>query len=149
MVNYLIEFIRYLQYSEIMVEKRIPRFLRYWFPVLFYCLIIFVQSSYPTVKETYDLPHIDKLLHLAGYALLGMLFLRGFRNSRFKNDFPLIRTASILLTAIYGATDELHQHYVPYRTADIWDVFFDLSGGFLGVYIYQKLSEKYPKIGRI
>ena len=123
--------------------------MRYWFPVLFYCLIIFVQSSYPTVEETPDLPHIDKLLHLTGYALLGILFFRGLRNSRFKNDLALIRMASILLTGIYGATDEVHQHYVPYRTAEIWDVFFDLSGGFLGVYLYQALSEKFPKIGRI
>jgi VanZ family protein len=132
-----------------MVEKRIHRFLRYWFPVLFYCLIIFVQSSYPTVHKTYDLPYIDKLLHLAGYAMLGVLFFRGFKNSRFKNDFASIRTVSILLTGIYGATDELHQYYVPYRTADIWDVISDLSGGFIGVYIYQALLKKYPEIRRI
>ena len=132
-----------------MVEKRTHRFLRYWFPVLLYCVIIFVQSSYPTVQKTYDLPHIDKLIHLAGFAILGVLFFRGFKNSRFKSDFALIRTASILLTGIYGATDELHQYYVPYRTADIWDVFSDLSGGFLGVYIYQALLKKYPAIGRI
>ena len=135
--------------GKIMVEKRTHRFLRYWFPVLFYCLIIFVQSSYPTVKKTHDLPHIDKLLHLVGYAILGMLFFRGFKNSRFSNNFALITTASILLTGTYGATDELHQHYVPYRTADIWDVFSDLLGRFLGVYIYQALSEKYPIIARI
>ena len=135
--------------GEVMVENRTHRFLRYWFPVLFYCVIIFVQSSYPTVKKTYDLPHIDKLFHLVGYAILGILFFRGFKNSRFSNNFALIRTASILLTGMYGATDELHQHYVPHRTADIWDVFSDLLGGFLGVYIYQALLEKYPIIARI
>ena len=132
-----------------MDKKGSHHFLRYWFPVIFYCLVIFVQSSHPTIEETPDLPHIDKLLHLAGYAVLGILFLRGLRNSRFKDDHALILTASVLFTGIYGATDELHQHYVPFRTADIWDVFFDLSGGFLGVYVYQVLLRKYPKIRRI
>jgi len=51
-----------------------------------------------------------------------------------------------VLTGIYGASDEIHQHYVPYRTADLWDVVFDFSGGFLGVYMYEIFVRKYPKI---
>jgi len=132
-----------------MVNKGANHFLHYWFPVLLYCLIIFVQSSYPTLERTPALPYMDKLLHLAGYALLGMLFLRGFTHSKFKHHDKLITIASILLTGIYGAADEWHQHYVPYRSADLWDIFFDFSGGLFGVYLYGLLWKKYPKVRRI
>ncbi|NVM21610.1 MAG: VanZ family protein [Desulfobacterales bacterium] len=132
-----------------MLKKGTYRFLRYWLPVLIYCFMIFVQSSHPAPKEIPEIPYFDKVLHLAGYALLGILFLRGFVNSRLSDGTATIKMASIFLTGLYGATDELHQHYVPFRTADIWDVFFDVSGGFIGVYLYQILLEKYPKIGRI
>jgi VanZ family protein len=132
-----------------MVEKRSYHFLHYWFPVLLYCLIIFFQSSYPSLARTPDLPYMDKLLHLAGYALLGMLFLRGFRHSRFNDHAGLIKLASIVLTGIYGVTDEWHQHFVPYRSAELWDLFFDFAGGFLGVYLYQLFLKKYAIIRRI
>lgn len=57
--------------------------------------------------------------------------------------------ASILLTGIYGASDELHQYFVPYRFADIGDILADFLGGLFGVYIYQLLLDKYPRLGRI
>jgi VanZ family protein len=56
---------------------------------------------------------------------------------------------SILLTGLYGASDELHQYFVPFRSADVWDILFDLLGGIFGVYLYQLLLERYPKIRRI
>lgn len=132
-----------------MIRKRCYHFFYYWFPVLFYCLIIFIQSSYPIPIEISDIAYADKLFHFAGYSLLGLLFLRGFRNSKFRNENRLIMATSILLTGLYGASDELHQHYVPYRTGDIWDVLFGLLGGIFGVYVYKTLVEKYPKTGRI
>jgi VanZ family protein len=132
-----------------MIEKGASHFLHYWFPVLLYCLIIFVQSSYPTLKTTPAVPCMDKFLHLVGFAVLGMLFLRGFKHSKFKHHHTLIAIASILLTGIYGAADEWHQSYVPYRSADLWDMLFDFSGGLFGVYLYQLLWKKYRKVRRI
>ncbi len=90
--------------------------------------------------------NIDKLLHLAGYAVLGLLVMRGFRNSRLGNEDRLIIAASILFAGLYGVSDELHQYYVPYRDGNIWDAMFDFVGGALGVYVYWRLLEKYPKI---
>ena len=57
--------------------------------------------------------------------------------------------ASVLLTGIYGATDELHQYYVPCRSADTWDVMCDFLGGFIGVYVYQVLVQKCQKLRSI
>jgi VanZ family protein len=118
-------------------------------PVLLYCAAIFVQSSFPSVKETYVLPHGDKLLHVTGYALLGALLLRAFMNSALECSPAFMGLLSVLLTGLYGATDEFHQHFVSHRTADVWDFFFDLLGGFIGVYLYRILSDRYPGMRRI
>jgi VanZ family protein len=129
-----------------MIKKRTFHFLYYWFPLFLYCLIIFIQSSFPAVEELPRFPYADKLIHFAGYALLGFLFIRGFRNSKLKNDDKFIVMTSILLTGLYGLSDELHQHYVLCRTADMWDGLFDFFGGIFGVYTYEILSSKFAKI---
>ena len=123
--------------------------LYYWLPVFLYCLAIFIQSSYPTPEQTGKLPHIDKILHLVGYAVLGILFLRGFRNSKFNSHSSFIKVASVVLAGLYGALDELHQHFVAHRSADIWDVFFDFTGALFGICVYMLFLARYPKMGRI
>ncbi|MDY6855663.1 MAG: VanZ family protein [Thermodesulfobacteriota bacterium] len=130
---------------DIIMKKRIFYFLYYWFPVLFLCLVIFIQSSYPAVEELPRFPYVDKLIHFLVYALLGSLFIRGFKNSRYKYNVKFIAMTSILLTGLYGLSDEIHQHYVLYRTADIWDGLFDFFGGVFGVYTYEILSSKSSK----
>ena len=132
-----------------MKQKRNYHYFYYWFPVLLYCIVIFIQSEYAHSFEVRKLPHIDKLFHFLGYALLGVLFIRGFNNSRFRNDYKCILIASILLTGLFGISDEFHQQYTPYRNADIWDALVDMAGGTLGVCLYGILSTKYPGISRI
>ena len=49
---------------------------------------------------------------------------------------------SVLLSCLYGISDEIHQYFVPYRSADLMDVLADMIGGIMGVYIYQALAGK-------
>jgi VanZ family protein len=88
------------------------------------------------------LPYFDKVLHFVGYALLGALFLRAFKTSRIKNNVKLMVILSVLLSSLYGISDEIHQYFVPYRDADLMDVLADMLGGLMGVYIYQALAGK-------
>jgi VanZ family protein len=46
----------------------------------------------------------------------------------------------VLSTALYGLSDEVHQYFVPFRTADPLDLLADALGGALGVLFYQALS---------
>ncbi len=82
---------------------------------------------------------MDKLLHLAAYAFLGALFFRAFRTVSFKDNITLVIILSILSSSLYGVSDELHQHFVPFRQADIVDVFADMLGSFCGVYVFSFL----------
>ena len=88
-------------------------------------------------------PYIDKLVHLVAYALLGVLFYRAYR-IHIKNNLKLVMLLSIASSSLYGVTDELHQHYVPYRNADLIDVLADVLGSILGVYVYRFIMDK-PK----
>ena len=118
------------------------KFFSYWLPIIIYCLFIFIQSSYPSIKSAPELPYFDKVLHFVGYALLGALFLRAFKTSRIKNNVKLVVILSILLSSLYGISDEIHQYFVPYRDADLMDVLADTLGGIMGVYLYQALAGK-------
>jgi len=46
---------------------------------------------------------------------------------------------SVVLSSLYGVSDEIHQYFVPFREADLLDVLADTLGGILGVYIYQAI----------
>ncbi len=110
--------------------------LYYWFPVFIYCLLIFLQSSYPSPKTVPDVPHMDKFLHFVVYGILGILFFRAYSTLRIKNNVNLLIIISILSSGLYGISDELHQYFVPYREAELMDVLADLLGSIGGVAVY-------------
>ena len=119
---------------------RYKNFLFYWFPTIIYCLIIFIQSSYPSPETVPDLPYFDKLLHFSVYAVLGALFLRAFKTTQFKNNITLLLILSILASSFYGISDELHQYFVPCRDADIMDALADILGSICGAFLFIYIS---------
>ena len=73
----------------------------------------------------------DKLLHAAAYALLGGLVRGALGSTRLE---PSVASAlAIGVAAVYGATDEWHQRFVPNRMPDATDVLADAVGAMLGV----------------
>ncbi len=126
--------------------SKLHKLFYYWFPVFIYSLLIFIQSSYPTPEQVPDWSYLDKLLHVVCYALLGVLFLRAFRTTRIKQNVKLLIMLSILCSSLYGISDELHQHFVPYRYADVMDALADILGSVCGVYIYKLFIIKSSKI---
>jgi len=120
--------------------EKLNKFFAYWFPILLYCLLIFIQSSHPSPEIGPDWPFKDKVLHFTAYALLGALFLRAFYTTRIKHHLKLIFALSVLFSALYGISDEIHQSFVPYRTADVMDALADILGSILGVYIFYKIK---------
>jgi VanZ family protein len=104
--------------------------------------MIFMQSSYPSPESIPDWPYIDKLLHIAVYALLGALLLRAFKTLRIQHNLKLVMILSILLSSLFGISDEIHQHFVPFRNADFMDALADMIGSVCGVYGYQILTSK-------
>lgn len=114
-------------------------FLRYWLPLIAYCVLIFVQSSSELPVELPAIEHVDKVLHVGGYGLLGILFYRAYRSRWPSASGWTMANASLLSAAFYGMTDEIHQYFVPGRSADPWDWLADTIGAMLGVAAYHAL----------
>jgi VanZ family protein len=73
-----------------------------------------------------------KCCHLTEYAVLATLLWRAIRKPVKKDPRPWRWAEAGLALAIvfaYAAGDELHQVFVPTRTAQISDVLIDTSGG--------------------
>ena len=115
-------------------------------PLIIYWIILFVLTSLPTglAIETRDVS--DKLLHFGAYGLLsGLLFL----NLHFQNKFQLLKkypaTLTVLIASSYGFFDEIHQMFVPGRSAEFLDWLADFSGSLLAVlitgYLIKKIKE--------
>ena len=109
------------------------RFTLYWLPVIIYCAAIFIQSSFPTSEQIPDWRNLDKILHMAAYAILGALFFRALSTGRFRKRLKTAVILSILLSGLYGLSDEIHQAFVPGRSPEAADVLADFIGGILGV----------------
>lgn len=119
------------------------RFIRNWIPPLLWMALIFFMSSrtHTSVSDTYVFNFIFfKTLHLIEYAVLFTLLFRAFYSQKSKKE-SIVRTLTkaALLTILYGATDELHQLFVPTREGTVRDVFIDSIGVFL-MYIYIKYN---------
>ncbi len=80
----------------------------------------------------------DKLLHLSAYCMLGLLWLAGFRRWRLpQGPQPRVHLAlAWICTSGFGALDEVHQAFVPGRSADPQDWLADACGACLGMGVW-------------
>lgn len=87
-------------------------------------------SDVPSV----GVPHVDKVVHFALYAVLGALVARALRPARAGGRIgagaALLGLAAI---ALFAAVDEWHQRWVPGRSGDLLDWWADLAGATLAL----------------
>lgn len=106
--------------------------LRAWAPAAAWAAVIFAFSSRPALPV--DLERgLDKLAHFAAYALLGLLLARGAYRS---GASPWLAVA---LGLLYGASDEIHQSFVPGRAMDLADWVADALGSAAGVLLFHRI----------
>jgi VanZ family protein len=107
------------------------RLLLLWGPVVLLMALIFGASAVPDLGP---LPGdvSDKTAHLSVYALLAVLLLRALAKGRFAGVTWRRSMIAVLITILYGASDEWHQRLVPGRTADVMDIVADAIGGIAG-----------------
>jgi VanZ family protein len=107
------------------------RVLALWGPVAAYCLLIFLLSS---ASDLPDLPRgfSDKLAHVMLYSGLGFLVARavvGGVGLRFPGWIIMV---TVVLSVLYGVSDEAHQLLVPRRQFDLLDLAADAVGASVG-----------------
>ena len=140
-------------------------FLKYWLPVLIWVCLIFVGSTDVMSAEqtsrflvpflrwldpqisvaTIATIHfaVRKLGHIIEYVILAMLLWRGLRRGTNLQMKMSILSASVwVVCAIFAASDEFHQSFVPSRTASPIDVLIDICGAFVGLAICLTIAAR-------
>lgn len=105
--------------------------------------LIFVVSSIAVkVPELRYFPLRDKGVHFVEYAVLGWLCAAA--SSRTWPSASGWRTAAlaILVAALWGLSDELHQAFVPGRSAEVADFVADSLGAFAGTVAWHSVSNR-------
>jgi len=98
-----------------------------WLPALAYMALIFTISSF-SLRRT-PLPKLsDKPIHFVEYAVLALLVTFALRRTRRLWTAGRVAFVAWAFATVYGATDELHQLFVPYRSASVYDWVADALG---------------------
>lgn len=127
-------------------DSPIKTFILHWFPIIIYCVAIFIQSSLPTSESLPAFPQSDKLLHAGAYALLGFLFYRAYQTTHIPQTAVLLILISALSSAAYGISDEVHQYFVPSRTFSLADMLANTVGSFIGAAVAKILLDKQKQL---
>ncbi len=115
-----------------------------WMPVVLLCAAIFIQSCFSVPDIGPPFPFQDKMMHMAAYGVLAVLFCRAcgltwpMRFSR-----PALFAISIVFATLYGVSDELHQSFVATRQADTMDLLADFVGSVSGVSGYLLINRQW------
>ncbi len=105
-----------------------------WVGAFLWCALIFWLSSTPDAGGVFGfLPDgADKVLHGGAFLVLaGLLTLATGR--------PVV---SALAAVAYGVSDEVHQLFVPGRTADLADLMADAVGATVGAWLVGYLLRR-------
>ncbi len=124
-----------------MFSVKFVRTFYMWGPVYAYMGLIFYFSaqSYPNVGV--DISGIsDKLLHFFEYSILTLLILRGYGELA----LPYF-SKSAFFSFLYAVSDEIHQYFVPRRSADILDLLADTGGIMAVLFVTYLLASMFFK----
>lgn len=79
-------------------------------------------------------PIIRKVAHYSIYTLGGILIMNYIKTYKLKEERKML--ISIITGTVYAITDEIHQYFVPGRSAMVTDVGIDALGVMTGVCIF-------------
>jgi VanZ family protein len=115
------------------------KIIRRWLPALLLMALIFILSS--VEGQSIDEAGLgDETLHVLGHFVI--YFALAITLFRATKSIVL----AVLITALYGFSDELHQAFVPGRSASMKDIFIDSLAGLTAGLILWRFYPKLPKI---
>jgi len=111
-----------------------------WTAVALYLGLIFALSSLPNPLPPLTSRLNDKLLHGVEYGGLALLLGLALRGSGLRAGRAA--ALALLLASLYGASDEIHQRFVPNRSCDVRDWVADTGGAALGALVVAGLRRR-------
>ena len=90
---------------------------------------------------------VRKTAHFTEYAILGSLFFLNLKSwQRPKSSTSMNILLSLIFSFLYACTDELHQIFVPGRSAQFRDILIDTLGASFGVLITYLIIKLFVKV---
>jgi VanZ family protein len=102
-----------------------------WTPAVLQMAFIFAASSVPGSQLPSGI--WDKLAHLLVYAALGAFLMLPLSRGRMAGITGASAAAAVVISLLYGVSDEIHQMFTPGRSPDVMDVVADTIGASAGV----------------
>jgi VanZ family protein len=119
---------------------RARRWLGALAPLVAYAGVIYAVSAQSHLDVRLpDVPQVDKGIHAVEYGVFGFLAARAVELLAPRGPV-FAATMALAIGACYGASDELHQRFVPGRDSDGWDLLADTVGSALGGLAYLLLA---------
>ena len=100
-----------------------------WVPAAGWAAVLFLGSSRATLGVQLS-GNQDKIAHFCAYLVLGLLLTRATAM------LSIPAGVAVLVGWLYGVTDELHQSFVPGRSAELGDWVADALGVVVGVLLF-------------
>jgi len=141
------------------------RFVKDWMPAIVWMALIFIGST-----DVFSAEHtsrflvpllrwldpqitwatlfavqtfIRKLGHVTEYAILAALLWRALRSGAvWKSKMSILFAIVWIACAIFAASDEFHQSFVPSRTSSFHDVLIDVCGALIGLTICVAVASR-------
>lgn len=103
-----------------------------------------ITDKYPTIEEKIILINktntpFRKCIHFTTYFILAILIIKAL-NVKTKSSSKMIIT--VIICFLLAMFDEYHQTFINGRIGSFKDVFIDIIGSILGLYIYNKKTKK-------
>jgi VanZ family protein len=102
-----------------------------WAPVVAYMAAIFFVSGMPIAPLPAGVD--DKTGHVSAYVGLAILAVRAVGGGLPCRVVASVAGLAFAITGGYGMSDELHQWFVPGRSADVADWYADITGAAIGI----------------
>lgn len=119
------------------------RILSAWLPAVLYMGILFFVSAQSTLPQVPGAFGFDKLQHFLAYGVLGLLLLRAVQMS--KGWTLKTYGLALFFASLYGVSDEIHQKFVPGRSADPLDWMSDTLGAAIALMIFFLIRDYLSK----
>ena len=115
-----------------------------WLAVFAWAATIFYLSSLTgrEIERIAPFDFWDKAMHFSAYAVGGVLLAAALRGSA---PWPWKKVALVasLAISLYGVSDEIHQLFTPFRSADVADWIADTLGGAFGAQVFGWLHRRF------
>ncbi|MBI4126168.1 MAG: VanZ family protein [Deltaproteobacteria bacterium] len=109
-----------------------------WFVTATYAIFLYHLSSTPWPAPSWIPEGVDKLVHLSLYACLSFFVLWALRLTPLRHR-PDVVWVAWCMTFLYGLSDEIHQSFVPGRSASVGDWMADGLGAAIGIGVGVKI----------